>query len=88
MMRPRRRRNGEIAASIEAARQASEESAGRLTETRELLATQKEHARNERVTIIEALRKMRAANNLAGMILDTVERQAGGGDEHSGEGRA
>ena len=73
-MRLRKRRNGEIADSIEAARQASEESAGRLTETRELLATQKEHARNERVTIIEALRKMRAANNLSQMILDSVEK--------------
>ena len=87
-MRLRKRGNGEIADSIEAARQASEESAGRLTETRDLIATQRERGRLERETIIAALKKMRAANNLAGMILDTVERQAGSGDEHSGEGRA
>ena len=79
MMRLRRRRNGEIAASIEAARRASAEATGRLTETRDLLATQRERARNESTTIIAALKKMRQQNNLAGMILDTVERQAGGG---------
>jgi hypothetical protein len=79
-----RRTKEDVKASIDEATRASEEAAGRLAEARDLLAVQKERARSERVTIIAALKRMRAANNLAGMILDTVEQQTGEPGETGG----
>lgn len=73
----RLRRHRDITASIEAAARASAETTQRLAETRDLIATQKERGRNERVTIIAALKKMREQNNLARMLLDTVEQETG-----------
>jgi hypothetical protein len=83
----RLRRTKDVKTSIGAATRASEEAAGRLAETRDLLAAQKERARAEKATIIAALARMREANNLARMILDTVEKETGGpgnagGDAH------
>ena len=80
----RLRRHKDIKSSIDAATRASEEARERLARTQELLATQKERARAERVTIIAALKRMREANNLARMILDTVEQQAGQNETGSG----
>jgi hypothetical protein len=78
-MRLRRGRpRDDIRASADAAVAAREEAAARLAETRDLVAVQAERARNERVTIIAAVRKMREQENLAGLILDEVERGAGG----------
>jgi ABC-type transporter Mla subunit MlaD len=78
-MRLRKRRR-DITASIEAAARASAETAARLAETRDLIATQRERARSERTTIIASLKRMRETNNLARMLLDTVERDAHGAD--------
>jgi len=72
------RRPDDIRASADAAVTAREEAAARLAETRDLVAVQAERARQERVTIIAAVRKMREQENLAGLILDEVERGAGG----------
>lgn len=74
-MRPRRHKD--VKSSIRAATKAAEEAAERLAATQDMLAVQKERARAERITIIAALKRMREANNLARMILDTVEREAG-----------
>ena len=76
-MRLRRRRAKDIAASIEEAARASEDATGRLEETRDLIAVQGERARAERVTIIAALKRMRADNNLARLIMETVEKETG-----------
>lgn len=82
-MRLRRRRPAkDVAASIEDAARAREDATGRLEEARDLIAVQRERARYEQATIIAALKRMRENNNLARMIMDTVERDtndAGGG---------
>ena len=80
----RRRARKDVAASIDAAARARDDANARLAETRDLLAVQNEQARDERHTIIAALRRMREANNLARMILDTVERQTGDGPHEPG----
>ena len=72
------RRPDDIRASADAAVTAREAAAARLAETRDLIAVQAERARNERATIIAAVRKMREQDNLAGLILDEVERGTGG----------
>ena len=81
-MRLRRRTPKDVKESIEAAVTAREEATSRLQETRDLIAVQGERARAERATIIAALKRMRANNNLAALIMDTVEKNtndAGGG---------
>ena len=81
-MRLRRRAPKDVTASIETAAAAREDATKRLQETRDLVAVQGERARAERVTIIAALKRMRANNNLAALIMDTVEKDtndAGGG---------
>jgi hypothetical protein len=72
-----RRRRKDIKESIDAAVRARDEANGRLAETRDIIAAQKERARTERTVIITALARMRQQNNLARMILDTVERETG-----------
>ena len=72
-----RRKPSDISASIEDAVRAREDATTRLGEARDLIAVQRERARAERVTIIASLKKMRAANNLAGLILDDVEKNTG-----------
>jgi hypothetical protein len=72
------RRRDDIRASAAAAVTARAAAAAKLAETRDLIAVQAERARNERATITAAVRKMREQDNLAGMILDEVERGAGG----------
>jgi hypothetical protein len=79
-----RRKRKDIRASIDAAIRARDNANGRLAEARDIIAAQKERARGERATIITALARMRQQNNLARMILDTVERGTGGADEASG----
>jgi hypothetical protein len=81
------RRPDDIRASADAAVRARENATARLTETRDLIAVQAERARHERATIIAAVRKMREQNNLAGMILDEVERGTDG-DPGADSGRA
>jgi hypothetical protein len=76
--RNRRRSPEDIRASADAAVTAREEAAGRLAETRDLIAAQAERARRERATIIAAIRRMREQDSLAGLILDDLERGAGG----------
>ena len=76
-MRLRRRAPKDVTASIEAAATAREEATSRLRETRDLVAVQGERARAERVTIIAALKRMRADNNLARLIMETVEKETG-----------
>jgi len=78
MRLPNRRRPDDIRASADAAVAAREEAAGRLAETRDLIAAQAERARRERATIIAAVRRMREQDNLAAMILDDMERGTGG----------
>jgi hypothetical protein len=80
----RLRKAKDVKASIDEATRASEEAAGRLADARDLLAVQRERGRAERVTIIAALKRMREANNLAGLILDHVERQTGENGEAGG----
>ncbi len=75
-MRLRKHRR-DITASIEAAARAATETAERLAQTRDLIAVQKACLRTERATVIASLKKMREQNNLARMLLDTVEREAG-----------
>lgn len=82
----RRRPVKDVAASIEAAARASEDATGRLAEMRDLIAVQQERGRQERVTIIASLRRMRENNNLARLILDTVEHETGAGDDASSAG--
>ena len=77
----RRRRHREITASINDAARASAEAAERLAAARDLIAAQKRLYRSERVSVIAALKKMRAQDNLARMLLDTVEKDAGAADE-------
>ena len=76
-MRLRKTRRQDVAASIDAAAQASEDARQRLAEARDVIAVQKERARAERGTIIAAVRRMREQNNLARLILDGVERDTG-----------
>ncbi len=76
-MRLRKRRR-DVTASIQAAARAYDETAARLAETRDIIAVQRERGRSERETIIASLKRMRQANNLAEMLLDTVEREANG----------
>ena len=71
------KRRKDVAASIEAAQQARDDANKRLAAARDVIAVQGERARAERVTIIAALAKMRQQNNLARLIMDTVEREAG-----------
>ena len=66
-----------IRASADAAVTAREEAGARLAETRDLIAAQAERARHERATIIAAVRRIREQDNLAGLILDGIERGAG-----------
>lgn len=73
----RLRKAKDIAASVAAAERAREDANARLADLRDVTAIQKERARHERATIIASLRKMREANNLARLIMDTVEREAG-----------
>lgn len=80
-MRLLRRRPSDVKASIEGAVRAREDATTRLAEARDLIAVQRERARAERVTIIASLKKMREANNLSGLILDSVERDTGAGDD-------
>jgi hypothetical protein len=79
-----RRRPRDVKASIEGAVRARDDATTRLAEARDLIAVQRERARAERATIIAALKKMREANNLAGLILDSVERDTGDGDGRAG----
>jgi hypothetical protein len=72
------RRRDDITASADAAVTARKTAAAKLAETRDLIAVQAERVRVERATIIAAVRKMREQDNLAGMILDEVERGAAG----------
>jgi hypothetical protein len=81
------RRPGDITASADAAVAARKAAAAKLAETRDLIATQAERARNERATIIAAVRKMREQDNLAGLILDDMERGAAS-DPGADSGRA
>ncbi len=74
-MRLRRRRD--ITASAAAAAAATEQSAARLSEARQRLAASRELARAERAAITASLRRMREKDNLAELILGTVEREAG-----------
>lgn len=82
----RRRRHKEISASINEAARASREASERLAAARDLIATQKERYRAERVTVIAALRNMRQQDNLARMLLDTVEKEAGNADDPGAAG--
>jgi hypothetical protein len=70
----KRRRPKDVKASADEAVDARESAAARLSETRDLIAAQAERARQERATIIAAVRKMREQDNLTGLILDEVER--------------
>lgn len=72
------RRRDDITASAAAAVTARKAAAAKLADTRDLIATQAERGRNERATIIAAVRKMREQDNLAAMILDDIERGADG----------
>jgi len=72
-----RRRPSEVASSIEAAARARDDANQRLADARDVIAVQRERARHERETIIKSLRKMRETNNLAALIMDSVEREAG-----------
>ena len=81
------RRPDDIRASADAAVTAREGASARLAETRDLIATQAERARQERATIIAAVRKMRQQDSLAGLILDDIERGAAG-DPGADSGRA
>jgi F0F1-type ATP synthase membrane subunit b/b' len=80
-----RRRHKEIASSIDAAVRAREDANDRLAAARDMIAVQGERARAERATIITALRRMREQNNLARLILDTVEKETG--DDAGAAGR-
>jgi hypothetical protein len=75
------RKHKEIASSIDAAVRAREDANERLAAAQNAIAVQRERARAERLTIITALRKMREQNNLARMILDTVERETTDGPD-------
>jgi hypothetical protein len=77
-MRLRRRRPKEIKESSDKAVVAREEATSRLAETKDLLEAQAARARYERATIIAAVRKIREQDNLAGLILDDIERGSGG----------
>jgi hypothetical protein len=76
-MQLRRRRKQDVVESIDAAARASRDSGERLADARHQLAGQRERARIERITIIAAIRRMREQDNLARLILDSVEREAG-----------
>jgi hypothetical protein len=65
-----------VASSIEAAACARERANEQLAAARDVIAVQGERARHERATIIAGLKKMREQNNLARLIMDTVEREA------------
>lgn len=80
----RLRRHRDVKSSIGAAVRAKDDANHRLTEARDVTATQQERARAERATIITALARMRQANNLARMLLDTVERETGGDHGEAG----
>ena len=82
----RRRPASDVAASIKAATQAREDANTQLAEARDVIAVQGERARHERATIITGLRKMREQNNLARLILDTVEQETGTGHDTSAAG--
>lgn len=64
---------------MEAAIRARDDANDRLAKAHDLVTEQKDRARAERGTIITALKRMRQQNNLAGLLLDTMEREAGGG---------
>jgi hypothetical protein len=81
------RRGRDITASADAAVTARKAAAAKLAETRDLIAVQAERGRMERATITAAVRKMREQDNLAGLILDDIERGAGG-DPGADSGRA
>ena len=68
----KRRRHSDIRASIDAAVRARDDANDRLAGTRDLIAAQRKRAAAERAAIIIALARMRAQDNLARMILDTV----------------
>ena len=82
----RLRRAKDIAASVAAAERAREDANARLAEARDIIAVQKERSRHERETIIASLQKMRQQNNLARLIMDTVEREAGNDTGSAGSG--
>jgi predicted metal-dependent hydrolase len=73
-MRLHPRRHKAIRSSIDAAVRAREDANDQLTKASDMIAVQRERARAEQVSIIAALKKMRETNNLARLILDTVER--------------
>lgn len=77
-MRLPRRRRKEVTSSIGAAVRAREDANEQLVKARDVIATQSERARAEHATVIEALRRMRQSNNLARMILDSVEKDVTG----------
>lgn len=83
-MRLRRRAPKDVVASIKAAAVAREDATSQLQQARDLIAVQNERARAERVTIITALKRMRADNNLARLIMDTVEHETGEGTGETG----
>ena len=76
-MRLRRKTARDIASSIDEATRARDDANARLADARDVIAVQRERARHERETIIAGLKKMRQQNNLARLIMDTVEREAG-----------
>ena len=82
----RSRKAKDIAASLAAAERAREDANARLAELRDATAVQKERSRHERATIIASLQKMRQQNNLARLIMDTVEREAGNDTGAAGSG--
>ena len=73
-MRLHPRRHKAIRSSIDAAVRAREDANDQLTNVKDMITVQRERARAEQVSIIAALKKMRETNNLARLILDTVER--------------
>jgi hypothetical protein len=79
-MRLLRRRPSSVRSSIADAVAARKDAARRLADTRDVIAVQRERARAERKTIIEALRMIREQNNLADLIMGEIEKQAGGED--------
>ena len=72
-----RKRKRDVIASIDAAAHASSDAQARLAEARDTLAVQRERARGERETIIAAIKRYREQNNLARLILDSVEKETG-----------
>jgi len=85
-MRLRRRTPRDVKASITEAVRVRDEATARLAAARDMLIMQRERGRAERATVIAAIRRMREANNLSGMILDAVERETREADDSGAAG--